>query len=318
MTSPLKTAVIGCGYLGRFHAQKYAQLPNSELIAVCDLNKENAEAVAEEVGCEAHTQISSFIDQVDALSIACTTSAHYLIAKQCLEAGKHVLLEKPMTTTLQEADELIAIAKAKNLILQIGHLERFNPSIQEIKPWLKEPRFISCSRLASFKRRCSDVSVILDLMIHDIDLVQSMVNSPIADVQAIGESVLSDYIDLANARIQFENGCVANFTASRINHRNQRTLHIAQADSYVDIDMQNGHVKYSTVTSETSDGIRIIDRELRRTAKADALLDEITEFLACIKENRQPAANGDAGREALKTALTILESVHKHNELYPH
>ena len=313
----LKTAVIGCGYLGRFHAQKYAALPNSELVAVSDLSLKRAQAVATEVGCLAYTDYLDFLDKVDAISIVCTTSAHYAIAIRCLEAGKHVLIEKPMTTTLAQADELINLARDKELTLQVGHLERFNSVIQELRPWIKAPRFISSSRLSAFQLRCSDVNVILDLMIHDIDLIQSMVDSPIIDIQATGESVLSEFIDLANARIQFENGCVANVTASRINKRNQRTLHIAQNQSYVDLDLQNGRIQYSTLTNEINNGVHVIKRESRRLKRSDALMIEITEFLDCITQKRQPQVDGHAGRAALKTALAITDSVKQHNQKYP-
>lgn len=312
----LRTAVIGCGYLGRFHAQKYALLPNNDLVAVCDLNLKQAQAVAEEVNCQPYTDYLAFLDQVDAISIVCTTSAHYAIAKRCLQAGKHILLEKPITTTIAEADEIVALAKAKGVVLQVGHLERFNSVIQEARSWINTPRFISSSRLSSFKIRCSDVNVILDLMIHDIDLIQSMVNSPIETIHATGESVLSDYIDLANARIQFANGCVANVTASRINHRNQRTLHIVQNQSYADIDLQNGRIQFNTLTDQVEDGIQVIHRESKRLKRNDALLIEIEEFIDCITHKRQPQVDGQAGRAALETALHITQSVKDHNTKY--
>jgi predicted dehydrogenase len=315
-SNPIRTAVIGCGYLGRFHAQKYALLANSELVAVSDISREAAEKVAAETNCQAYTDYQDFLDQVDAVSIACTTSAHYQIAKRCLEAGKHVLVEKPMTTTLEQADDIIEIAKKNNLILQVGHLERFNSVIKEVRSWVKEPRFISSTRLSSFQPRVSDVNVILDLMIHDIDLIQSMVDSPIETIQATGESVLSEYIDLANARIQFKNGCVANVTASRINHRNQRLLHIAQNQSYADIDMQNGRMQYNTLTDEVKDGVQVIERESKRLEKSDALLIEIEEFLHCITNGEQPQVDGPAGRAALQTALSITQSVQLHNLKY--
>jgi predicted dehydrogenase len=313
----IRTAVIGCGYLGRFHAQKYAQLPNNALVAVSDLDLSRAQAVADETDCTAYSNYLDFLEKVDAVSIVCTTSAHYKIAKHCLEAGKHVLIEKPMTTTLEQADEIIALAKEKGVTLQVGHLERFNGVIQELRPWVKSPRFISSIRLAPFNLRCSDVNVILDVMIHDIDLIQSMVDSPIKTIQATGDSVLSDFIDLANARIQFENGCVANVTASRINHRGQRMLHIAQNQSYADIDLQNGRIQLNTLSDKKKDGIQVIDRETRRIKKTDALLIEIEEFLDCITHQKQPQVDGHAGRAALETALKITQSIKQHNLEYP-
>lgn len=313
---PIRTAVIGCGQLGRFHAEKYAFLANSELVAVADINPENAERVAAQSNCRAYTNYEDLLDQVDAVSIACTTSAHYRIAKHCLSAGKHVLVEKPMTTTLQQADEIIQLAKDNQLILQVGHLERFNSVIKEVRSWVKEPRFISSTRLSSFQPRVSDVNVILDLMIHDIDLIQSMVDSPIETILATGESVLSEYIDLANARIQFKNGCVANVTASRINHRNQRILHIAQNQSYVNIDMQNCRMQFNTLTNEFKEGIQVIQRDSKRFKRSDALLIEIEEFLDCIATGKKPQVDGQAGRAALQTALNITESVQLHNLKY--
>jgi predicted dehydrogenase len=286
------------------------------LIGVADINPAVAEAVALETKSQPYTNYEDLLDAVQAVSIACTTSAHYKIAKQCLAAGKHVLLEKPMTTTLEQADEIIKLANDNRLILQVGHLERYNRVITDVRGWVKEPRFIASTRLSSFQPRVSDVNVILDLMIHDIDLIQSMVDSPIETIHATGESVLSEYIDLANARIQFKNGCVANVTASRINHRNQRMLHIVQNQSYVDIDLQNGRMQFNTLTNEIKDGIQVIHRETKRLKKNDSLLIEIEEFLSSITNHTQPLVDGKAGRAALQTALSITQSIQLHNLKY--
>jgi len=215
-TTPLRTGVIGVGYLGKFHVEKYAKLPHSKLTAVCDINQASCEKAANEYQCKAITDYHDLVGLVDAVSIAVPTDLHYPIAKTCLENGIHVLLEKPMASTVAQADELIRIAKENHCVLQIGHLERFNSTLQALENVLDNPQFIESFRLAPFRLRGSDINVILDLMIHDIDIIQYIVKSPIAKIDANGASVLSKHTDIANARITFESGCVANVTASRV------------------------------------------------------------------------------------------------------
>ncbi len=229
----VRAAVIGVGYLGRFHAQKYAQLEECELVAVVDDRQEAREAVAAEVGARPLADYRELIGHVDAISVVTPTAAHFPIARQFLEAGAHVLVEKPITETPEQARELIRLAAQHRRILQVGHLERFNSAILGAEEHLRAPRFIECHRLAPYKERGTDVSVVLDLMIHDIDIVQTLVGSPIESIDAIGTPVFSEDVDIANARIRFANGCVANATASRVSLKSERKMRVFSDEAYV-------------------------------------------------------------------------------------
>jgi predicted dehydrogenase len=306
MEHKIRTAVIGAGYLGRFHTQKYAVLPNSELVAVVDLNPTTAHQVAEEYGIVALTDYRDLFGRVDAVSIVVPTCFHYEVAKDCLNQGIHILLEKPMTTTLAEADELIALAKRYNLVLQVGHLERFNSTTIALQRILNTPRFIESHRLASFNLRGTDVSVVLDLMIHDIDIILSIVNSPVAEIQANGASVLTSDIDIANARIQFANGCVANVTASRVSTKAQRKMRIFQQDAYISIDFRNKKLSvYRKGTKEMFPGIPEIISEDSCFEHGDAIMAEIEAFLKTVRNGTKPSVSGEEGRQALAVALQI-------------
>lgn len=302
----IKSAVIGVGYLGKFHAQKYAELPQSELIAVCDNNIEAATAVANDLGTRAVTKLSELLPEVDAVSIVVPTQLHHEIAKQCLQAGKHVLLEKPMTTTLAEAKELIKLAAENNCILQIGHLERFNPAILALENTLSQPLFIESHRVAPFNPRGADVNVILDLMIHDIDIILDIVDAEVTDIDAKGVAVLSAETDIANARLKFSNGCVANVTASRAGMKSERKMRIFQHDAYISVDFQNKKVGiHRKGEGEQFPGVANIDSQAHEFEQGDALKTEIESFLNCITTNTQPKVNGEAGARALATAIEI-------------
>ncbi|MCA0403058.1 MAG: Gfo/Idh/MocA family oxidoreductase [Proteobacteria bacterium] len=302
----LNCAVIGVGYLGRFHAQKYKMLENVNLIAVCDSNKDRCEQVAKELSVEACFDYSNLFGKVDLVSIATSTDKHYDIAKAFLEKGIHVLVEKPITVTVAEAEDLIAIAKKNNLKLQVGHLERFNAARVALEPYLKKPIFIDANRLATFKPRGTEVSVILDLMIHDIDLIQAMVKSPISHIEASGAPVLSKSVDIANARLNFENGCVANITASRVSFSPERKTRIFQANSYLTLDYQEKSFAYFEKSQgEMFPGIPDIAKKEQSFSAGDALLDQIKDFLRCIEQDNMPLVDGEAGKNALETATKI-------------
>lgn len=304
----MRTAVIGVGYLGRFHAQKYAALSNSELVAVADLNEDNARKVAEECGTTFVTDYRELLGKVDAVSIVVPTQLHYKVAKDFLEQGVHVLLEKPITTTVAEADELISIAKAKDLVFQVGHLERFNAAVLALEGVLESPLYIDSDRLAPFNPRGADVNVVLDLMIHDIDIIQNLVRSPIEKIDADGVSVLTEETDIANARIQFANGCVANVTASRVSMKPQRKMRIFQHNAYVSIDFQDKILSvHRKGSKEMFPGIPEITSEESIFENSDAIKAEIEAFLQCIAEGSTPPVTGEDGREALKTAIQITE-----------
>ncbi|UTA46732.1 Gfo/Idh/MocA family oxidoreductase [Simiduia sp. 21SJ11W-1] len=302
----LNTAVIGVGYLGKFHAQKYASLPNSNLVAVVDANPENSQAISREHGCEALTDYRELFGRVDAVSIAAPTVYHYQIAKDCLEHGIHVLIEKPITVTVAEADELIELARARGLLIQVGHLERFNAALLALGDRLGAPKFIESHRLAPFNPRANDVNVVLDLMIHDIDIIQNMVGAPVKTIAASGTKVLTHSTDIANARIEFENGCVANVTASRVSLKTERKMRIFQEESCITIDFQNRALKlYSKGEKEMFPGIPEIESEESLFDNNDALKVEIIAFLESIQQGKPTQVTGEDGRRALATAQEI-------------
>jgi len=303
----LKCAVIGTGYLGKFHAEKYATLSDCELVAVVDINEQAAQTVAEKHGARALTDYASLLGTVDAVSIVVPTTLHHQVAKDFLNAGVHVLVEKPITVTVAEADELIAIAKEKNLILQVGHLERFNPAVLGLDKEEK-PLFIESHRLSPFNPRANDVSVVLDLMIHDIDIILALVDSEIERIDASGTPVLTQGTDIANARLTFKNGCVANVTASRISMKMERKMRLFRPSSYISVDFQNRVLsKYQTGTKEMFPGVPEIISEESTFDSADALLEEIKHFVNCIHTGDNPLVSGVAGRRALATAIQITQ-----------
>jgi len=303
----LRAAVIGVGYLGRFHAQKYAILEDVELVGVVDASLARAEEVAREVGCSPFADFRELLNEVDLVSIAVPTQAHYSVAKAFLESGSHILLEKPVTQTVEEADELIRIAAKKNLVFQVGHLERFNPAVLALQGVLKNPHFIESHRLAPFKPRGTDVNVVLDLMIHDIDIILNVVGSSLKLVNSVGAPVLSDEVDIANARLQFENGCVANVTASRVSREAMRKIRIFQQDAYISIDYQERKISIYRKNSEGTGvpGLPQISMEEKTFEQGDALLAEITSFVEAVRKGIPPLVSGEDGKRALELAMKI-------------
>ena len=303
--------MIGVGYLGRFHAQKYAQLPVCELVAVVDGREEVRKAVAGELGTQALADYRGLLGKVDAVSVVTPTPAHFEIADAFLAAGAHVLVEKPITETPEQARALIAQAAKFNRILQVGHLERFNAAVLAAEPHISSPRFMECTRLAPYKERGTDVNVVLDLMIHDIDLIQSLANSDIESIEAIGTPVFSGEIDIANARIRFANGCVANTTASRVSMKTERKLRIFEDAAYISLDLQQ---KILTLIrkrdGEPQPGQLPVNIEEANLEQGDALKSEIESFLGCIRNNKRPLVSGEDGLRALETAIRISEQVH--------
>jgi predicted dehydrogenase len=305
----LKCAVIGAGYLGKFHAQKYAELDVCDLAAVVDTDFNTAAKVASDYGAKAYADYREILGKVDAVSIVVPTSLHFLIARDFLASGVHVLVEKPITVTVAEADELIALAVNKNRVLQVGHLERFNPAILGLDKEEK-PLFIESHRLSPFNPRANDVSVVLDLMIHDIDIILALVNSGVERIDASGTAVLTQDIDIANARLQFSNGCVANVTASRISLKSERKMRLFRPNSYVSVDFQNRILtRHQTGLKEMFPGIPEIVTEESVFENGDSLLEEIKHFVACVQTGLVPLVSGHDGRRALATAIQISEKL---------
>ena len=306
----IRAAVIGVGYLGRFHAQKYAVLDGATLVGVADVSAENRERVAKELGVPAFADYRELLGRVDAVSIATPTALHYDIAVAFLGAGAHVLVEKPITDTVEDARRLIGIAAQCKRLLQVGHLERFNSGLLALDGILTTPRFIESHRLAPFKQRGTDVNVVLDLMIHDIDIIQDIVHAPIATLDAVGAPIFSSEIDIANARIRFTNGCVANTTASRVSLKTERKLRLFQDDAYMSVDLQQKVLTVVRKTDKPMQGdLPPVQIEERTFEQGDALRAEIESFLDCIANNKPPIVSGEDGLRALETAIRITEQV---------
>jgi predicted dehydrogenase len=306
LNKKIRAAVVGVGYLGGFHAEKYAALPDSELVAVVDVDRERAESVAVRLGVKAFTNHRDILGMVDAVSISVPTQCHFEVARDFLLQGTAILLEKPITTTLGEADELIRIARESGAVLQVGHLERFNPVVMALDGILNKPRFIESIRIAPFKPRGTDVNVVLDLMIHDIDIIQHIIDSPIKRIDSIGAPVFTDEEDIANARIQFENGCVANVTASRISLKSERRMRIFQPDAYITLDFQNKKVAvFRKGDGEMFPGIPNVAIDQQELGQGDVLKTEIESFLQAVVTRKKPVVTGEDGRRALETALRI-------------
>ena len=307
---PIRTAAIGVGVQGDRHAQKLAALPNSELVAVVDADADRTAAVAEKLETEAVADYRDLIGRVDAVALSTPTSTHFEIARELLQNGVHLLVEKPITTTVDEARELVRLADEKSLILQVGHLERFNPVVTALAEHVTDPQFIESNRIAPYKPRALDVSVILDLMIHDIDLIHSFARSPMRKVDAVGRSVFSDSIDIANARIDFANGCVANVTASRISMKTERSLRIIQADSYMSADLHNKTLtRYSKKGSGPVSGPQDVDVGMDAFGDSDAMMDQTRAFLDSIGDGTPPLVSGLIAMQALETATAVSNAI---------
>ncbi len=303
--------VIGVGHLGNYHAQKYSSIENAELVAVVDTDFDRARKIAKENNTTAYADYMDIIDKVDAVSIAVPTLHHFNIAKDFIAAGKDILVEKPITTTLAEADELVEMAEENGVIFQVGHVERFNPAVTATAGMIKNPRFIESHRLSFFKERGVDVDVVLDLMIHDIDIILSVVKSPIKNISSIGVPVISTSVDIANARIEFENGCAANITASRVSREQTRKIRFFQHNTYISLDYHNQKVNVFKKTSEMLNGIPVIKEQHVEVKNKDALYEELASFIDCSINRHEPQVSGKDGRDALKVATNIVNHIKK-------
>ena len=308
----LRTAVIGVGYLGKFHAQKFADIPGADLVAVVDVDGEARERVAKELGVDAIGDYRKLMGAVDAVSVVVPTPAHFEIAEAFLDSGIHVLVEKPITETVEQAARLIEIARQRSAVLQVGHLERFNPAVRALKPLLHNPRFVESVRIAPYNVRGTDVDVVLDLMIHDIDLIQFIAGSPIERLEAVGAAVISDKPDVANARIRFESGCIANVTASRTSLKVERKIRIFQDACYFSADLHQKAVSVYRKSDTMNGPLNLpISIEQLECDDDDALRLEIEAFLSAARDGASPVVTGEDGKQALETALDIIDQVEK-------
>ncbi len=300
----LKAAVVGVGYLGRFHAQKYAAMEDVDLVAVVDIDAARAGEVASEVGTRAYTSVGQIEGGIDAASVAVPTTSHARVAIELLERGVAVLLEKPMASSVEEAHAIMGAAASSGSILQIGHLERFNPALVELKNAITDPMFIEAHRISPFRERGTDVDVILDIMIHDLDIILDLVGAPLKSMEAVGVSVLTDRVDIANARIRFVTGCIANITASRVSAEVMRKIRIFQKNAYISLDFARAEADLYTLGSD-----RKIDHSHMAMSESDALASEIRSFVDAVRGEHEVAVDGAAGLRALEAALAVRENL---------
>jgi predicted dehydrogenase len=301
----INVGVVGVGYLGSRHARVYSQLKNANLVCVCDIDKKHAKKVARRHRVWYLPDYHTLFDKVDAVSIAVPTNLHYRIAKDFLKNGIHVLIEKPITNTIEEAQELIDIADSKKLILQVGHIERFNPVVRAVEPLIKNARFIECHRAGPYrkKKRVKDIGVVLDLMIHDIDIILSLVKSEVKHIEAVGISTISPYEDIANVRLNFKNGTIADITASRVTKEEVRQIKISQKDIYITLN----YLHQDAFIVKKSDN-KVLKEKLK-IEKKEPLKQELKSFISSIQNNTRPLVSGREGKMALEVALDILEKI---------
>lgn len=312
----IRAAVVGVGYLGKFHAEKYASLPDVELVGVADPDSARAAEVSAAVGAQAVSDYRELVGKVDLVSIVVPTRMHYEAASFFLDKGIHVLLEKPITTTVKEAVDLISIADKNGLVLQVGHLERFNPALEAVRKDIVHPGFIDAIRVAPYKPRGTDVSVVLDLMVHDLDIISTLINSKIASISASGASVFSSEPDIANARIEFVNGATANVTASRISPKSERRMLIFQEDAYISVDFQNRKSAiYRKGEGESAPGVPAVNCHEIDVPQKDQILAEIRAFIDSVKTGSAPVVTGTDGMKALEIALLIEEKIRENLRL---
>jgi predicted dehydrogenase len=324
MMDPLNVGVIGVGHLGSLHTKMYAQTSLVNLVGVYDVDSQRAKKVAAEFGIKAFSTLDELLSQVEAVSIATATQSHYDVAMQVIKRGVHLLIEKPITATIEQAKALTEQVEIKGLKLQVGHIERFNPAILALEPYNITPLFIESHRLAQFNPRGSDVAVVLDLMIHDIDLILSLVKSKVTRIDANGIAVISDTPDIANARLQFENGCVANVTASRISQNKMRKMRLFQRDAYISIDFAQGLAEVFRLVDEQTPNVkstmmlgkidqgqhkRIIVYEQPEVQEVNALKYELERFVESVQKNIETPVTGRDGLHALEVAQEILQKI---------
>jgi predicted dehydrogenase len=315
MADRLRVAVIGAGHLGKHHARLLGDMDGVQLAAVADLDPERARAAAAASGAKATTDYRELFDAVDAVSVAVPTELHHQVALPFLERGKGVLVEKPMARSVKEADELIAAAAAARATLLVGHTERYNPAVSAVWPLVSSPRFIEVHRLGSFPDRSLDIDVVFDLMIHDLDIILAMVQSGVASFEAVGVPVLTPKFDIANARLRFDNGCIANVTASRISRERVRKIRFFQHDSYISIDYAEQEVEGWRLVKR-GDGERPgIEGGRLPVTREEPLKRELLDFVGAVREKRRPLVSGEDGRRALALAQQIAERMETVGEM---
>ncbi len=305
---PLRVGVIGVGHLGQHHARLYASLPGSTLVGITDADPRRAKEIAERHGTAVYDDVGALLQQVEAVSIAAPTSAHQAVAPQCLEAGVHVLVEKPVTTTPAEARELVALARARHVALQVGHIERFNPVMLKVRPFIRDPLLIECRRVSPFTGRSTDVDVVLDLMIHDLDMALSFQPGTVTDVRAVGAAVVSDKVDTAHAWLTFSSGCVATLTASRVAAGRARELALVQRDAAISLDYQSRQAVIRRIPVRPQAGGEASAEQVQG-GEEEPLKLELESFLQAVRTGARPVVSGEDGEAALSLAYRVLEEI---------
>jgi predicted dehydrogenase len=320
LTGPVRIGVVGAGALGYHHVRLLREVDGATLVGFHDARAERAAQVSGELNVRAFESLETLVEACDALTIAVPTPAHYAVAKGALEQGRHLLIEKPLATTLAEADELLAIAKRTGALIQTGHVERFNRAVRAALPFVDAPRFIDSDRLAPFNPRGSDVAVVLDLMIHDIDLVLTLVGSHVADVAAVGVPVLTPFVDIANARVAFASGAVANITSSRVSRERMRKIRIFQQSGYISLDLASGDGEFYRLRGDVdlaalAKGPLALEAFVERipldAPAGEPLRLEFESFVAAVRGDQPVVVSGDDGREALEVALRIVREIER-------
>jgi predicted dehydrogenase len=315
MADKIKTAVIGVGSLGQAHARVHASLERVELVAVCDVNETRGREIASARATRFVRDYRELLDQVEAVSVATPTVSHCEISCAFLEAGVHVLVEKPIARSLDEADEMIRAAESKNLVLQTGHIERFNPAFVALRRRIERPRFFEAHRMGVFTPRSLDIDVVMDLMVHELDIIASLVESEVIKIEAVGVPILTPKIDLANARLEFAGGCVANITASRVAGERLRKLRVFQPNEYYSLDYAEQQVAaLKLIPPKGAGALPVITAESLRVEKREPLLAEIESFITAVQSRTAPEVGGADGRRALALAIEVLEKIKAHSE----
>lgn len=311
MRERLRVGVVGVGHLGEYHVQKYTALPQAELVGVTDTDQRRADEISRRYGTTNYGDLDDLLGRVDAVSLAVPTEHHHAVGRRILAAGVHALIEKPITYDLAHADELIRLAEDGGLVLQVGHVERFNPAVVEMSGMLEGPIFIESHRMNLFTTRGTDVDVVLDLMIHDLDIILHVVPAEVQEVHAVGLSVITSQTDIANVRIIFENGTVGNLTASRVSNNMLRKIRIFQPDAYISVNCAKREISRTELDrgQRGADGLPQIVTRKKSFPGSDPLADQIAAFLAAVRDGTAPAVSGRDGRRALQVALAIIDQI---------
>jgi len=309
----IRIGVVGVGHLGQHHVRHLANIPEAQLMGVFDMDMEQAAKIAERHKTRVYHSINEMADDCQAVTIAVPTPAHADVAKFFLSKGIHALVEKPLTATVAEAEQLIELARKKSLILQVGHIERFNPAVREMAKYVSKPAFIEVSRLGPYDPRVSHVGVVLDLMIHDLDIILSMINEPVVRLDAVGGKVISDHEDIVKATLYFKGGCRVDLSASRVTLKSYRKIRVFQPDSYLSLDYSERSLKIYRKKGPVLKSLLDIEIIRPRLRKVDPLEQELIHFLQCVKTGRPPLVSGEHGRDALELAFEILNNMALHD-----